>query len=192
MDALIADFNSIYPNITVELNTYNNNSDGNMSVNTSILAGEVDVLAGKVLVDEEDAHDAGQYRDVPELQEALVAVPAVAVSALLFTGCTADAWPQLAPSATPSPSATVVAPKDQESPVVTEAQAERIARHETARARRRIAAGEPVDVALDEFAHQLANKFLHAPFAALNAAGADEQEELVKLIRRLYRLHDQE
>lgn len=56
----------------------------------------------------------------------LVAVPAVAVSALLFTGCTADAWPQLAPSATPSPSATVVAPKDQESPVVTEAQAERI------------------------------------------------------------------
>lgn len=72
------------------------------------------------------------------------------------------------------------------------AQAERIARHETARARRRIAAGEPVDVALDEFAHQLANKFLHAPFAALNAAGPDEQEELVKLIRRLYRLHDQE
>ena len=45
MDALIADFNSIYPNITIELNTYNNNSDGNMSVNTSILAGEVDVLA---------------------------------------------------------------------------------------------------------------------------------------------------
>lgn len=59
-------------------------------------------------------------------KRAFVAVPAVAVSALLFTGCTADAWPQLAPSATPSPSATVVAPKDQESPVVTEAQAERI------------------------------------------------------------------
>lgn len=38
------------------------------------------------------------------------------------------------------------------------AQAERIARHETARARRRIAAGEPVDVALDQFAHQLANR----------------------------------
>ncbi len=39
MDALIADFNSIYPNIKVNLNTYNNNSDGNLSVNTSILAG---------------------------------------------------------------------------------------------------------------------------------------------------------
>lgn len=59
-------------------------------------------------------------------RRAFAAVPAVAVSALLFTGCSADAWPQLAPSATPSPSATVVAPKDQESPVVTEAQAERI------------------------------------------------------------------
>lgn len=59
-------------------------------------------------------------------RRAFAAVPAVAVSALLFAGCSADAWPQLAPSATPSPSATVVAPKDQESPVVTEAQAERI------------------------------------------------------------------
>ncbi|MBN9223455.1 MAG: glycosyl transferase [Microbacterium sp. SCN 70-27] len=53
-------------------------------------------------------------------------VPVVAVSALLFSGCSADAWPQFTPSATPSPTRTVVAPKDQESPVVTEAQAERI------------------------------------------------------------------
>ena len=71
-------------------------------------------------------------------------------------------------------------------------QAERIARHETARARKRIAAGESADGVLEEFAQQLANKFLHAPFAALNAAQVDEQEDLVKLIRRLYRLHDQE
>lgn len=71
-------------------------------------------------------------------------------------------------------------------------QAERIARHETSRARKKIVAGEPAERVLEEFAQQLANKFLHAPFAALNAARVDEQEELVKLIRRLYRLHDQE
>ena len=29
MDDMIAAFNAIYPNITVELNTYNNNTDGN-------------------------------------------------------------------------------------------------------------------------------------------------------------------
>lgn len=71
-------------------------------------------------------------------------------------------------------------------------QAERIARHETERARRKIAAGAPTDVVLEEFGRQLANKFLHAPFATLNSASPDEQEELVKLIRRLYRLHDQQ
>lgn len=45
MDAMIAEFNSYYPNITVNLNTYNNNADGNVAVNTAIMAGEVDVLA---------------------------------------------------------------------------------------------------------------------------------------------------
>ncbi len=45
MDAMIAEFNKSYPNIKVKLNPYNNNSDGNMAVNTAILAGEVDVLA---------------------------------------------------------------------------------------------------------------------------------------------------
>lgn len=59
-------------------------------------------------------------------KRAFAAVPVVAVSALMFAGCSADAWPQLGASASPSPSQTVVAPKDQESPVVTQAQAERI------------------------------------------------------------------
>ncbi|NMA67343.1 MAG: carbohydrate ABC transporter substrate-binding protein [Clostridiaceae bacterium] len=45
MNDMIADFNKEYPNIKVELTTYNNNSDGNLSVNTAIMAGEVDVLA---------------------------------------------------------------------------------------------------------------------------------------------------
>jgi len=57
---------------------------------------------------------------------AFIAVPAVAVSALLFTGCSADAWPDLAPSPTPSATPSIVVPEDQGSPVVTQAQAERI------------------------------------------------------------------
>lgn len=70
--------------------------------------------------------------------------------------------------------------------------ADRIARNELARARKRLSAGESAEAVLEAFSHQLSGKFLHAPFAALNSASADEQEELVKLIRRLYRLHDQD
>lgn len=68
--------------------------------------------------------------------------------------------------------------------------ADRITRHELSRARKNLAGGETPERVLEEFARQLSNKFLHAPFSALNAASADEQEDLVKLIRRLYRLHD--
>lgn len=56
----------------------------------------------------------------------MVVVPAVAVSALLFAGCSADAWPQFGSTPTASPSPSVVVPDDQGSPVVTQAQAERI------------------------------------------------------------------
>ena len=45
MDAMIAEFNESYPNITIELNTYSNNTDGNIALNTSIMAGECDVVA---------------------------------------------------------------------------------------------------------------------------------------------------
>ena len=45
MNALIEEFNKTYPNVSVELTTYNNNADGNVGVNTAIMAGEVDVLA---------------------------------------------------------------------------------------------------------------------------------------------------
>ena len=45
MDDMIAEFNSVYPNIKVELNTYSNNSDGNIALNTAIMAGECDVVA---------------------------------------------------------------------------------------------------------------------------------------------------
>lgn len=53
-------------------------------------------------------------------------VPVVAISAVLLTGCSADAWPQLEPTASPSTSASVIVPEGQQAPAVTEAQAERI------------------------------------------------------------------
>lgn len=59
-------------------------------------------------------------------RRAFAVLPVVAVSALLFSGCSADAWPQLGSSPTPSPTATVIAPDGQQAPAVTKAQAERI------------------------------------------------------------------
>jgi len=56
----------------------------------------------------------------------LIAIPAVGLAALLFTGCTADAWPQFAGTPTPTTSESVVVPADQGRPAVTQAQAERI------------------------------------------------------------------
>lgn len=45
MNDMIAEFNQTYPNIKVELTTYSNNADGNLSVNAAIMSEEVDVLA---------------------------------------------------------------------------------------------------------------------------------------------------
>jgi glutamyl-tRNA reductase len=67
--------------------------------------------------------------------------------------------------------------------------AERITRHELLRAKKKLANTPPEEV-IDEFARALSNKLLPPPLAALNAAQASEQEELIKLIRRLYRLRD--
>lgn len=53
-------------------------------------------------------------------------LPVVAVSTLLFSGCSADAWPQLVGSPTPSATPSIIVPDDQGSPAVTQAQAERI------------------------------------------------------------------
>jgi ABC-type glycerol-3-phosphate transport system substrate-binding protein len=44
MDLMIKEFNSVFPNIKIEINTYNNNANGNLGVNTALMAGEVDVL----------------------------------------------------------------------------------------------------------------------------------------------------
>jgi hypothetical protein len=65
-------------------------------------------------------------RSVTAGKRRFVVIPAVAVSALLFAGCSSDSWPQLAGSPTPSPSESVIVPEGQQAPAVTKAQAERI------------------------------------------------------------------
>lgn len=57
---------------------------------------------------------------------AFTAVPVLTAAALTFTGCSAEAWPQLGPTPTPSPTSTVIAPESQQQPAVTETQARRI------------------------------------------------------------------
>ncbi len=59
-------------------------------------------------------------------RRSLLAAPAVAVTAALLAGCSADAWPELGPTPTPSPTASVIVPEGQQAPAVTETQAERI------------------------------------------------------------------
>lgn len=65
-------------------------------------------------------------RAVSTGRRAFAVLPVVAVSALLFTGCSPDSWPQFAPTPTPSPTTTVIVPEGQQAPAVTKAQAERI------------------------------------------------------------------
>lgn len=63
----------------------------------------------------------------PTRRRRLIAIPAIALTALLASGCSADSWPQFGQSSpTPSPSATVIAPDNQKPPAVTESQAKRI------------------------------------------------------------------
>ena len=53
-------------------------------------------------------------------------VPAIGVAAALLSGCTPDAWPHPATTATPSPSASPSTEAGQQAPAVTEEQASRI------------------------------------------------------------------
>lgn len=59
-------------------------------------------------------------------RKTLVAVPALLGATLLFAGCSADAWPQFAPTPTPSSTAPVVDSDEQQAPAVTESQAKQI------------------------------------------------------------------
>ena len=70
MNAMIAEFNKTYPNIEVNLNTYNNNSDGNLAVNTAIMGGEVDVLASFGLNGTYQRWANGLFEDITDKVEA--------------------------------------------------------------------------------------------------------------------------
>lgn len=56
-------------------------------------------------------------------RKAVVALPALLVGALVFTGCSPEAWPQLGSTPTPTPTAPIVDSDQQQAPAVTEAQA---------------------------------------------------------------------
>ena len=88
MDAMIAAFNEVYPNITVELNTYNNNAEGNMAVNTSIMAGEVDVLASFEISQAYTRWQNGMYMDLTLLR---TGVPTTINTIIRSTACRAVA-----------------------------------------------------------------------------------------------------
>ena len=66
MDAMIADFNKTYPNIKIELNTYSNNVDGNIALNTSIMAGECDVVASFEIYNLMNRLENGMYQDITD------------------------------------------------------------------------------------------------------------------------------
>jgi len=63
---------------------------------------------------------------------------------------------------------------------------------ELERARRSLQNGAPADAVLEALARALTNKLLHAPLAALNAAGEAERAELTALLARIYRLQENE
>jgi hypothetical protein len=69
---------------------------------------------------------ASRKRDNRRGGRALIALPAMALTAALLTGCSPEVWPQLSASPTPSPTPTVVTPANQQPPALTDAQAARI------------------------------------------------------------------
>jgi glutamyl-tRNA reductase len=61
---------------------------------------------------------------------------------------------------------------------------------ELERARRMLAGGASPEQAIDALARGLTSRLLHAPLAALNAAGDAERAELIALLQRVYNLPD--
>jgi len=86
------------------------------------------VLATKSEAGESTKPSKAEMRGArPSRRRWVIALPALAVTAVLATGCTADSWPQLGSSSpTPTPTPTVIAPDNQKPPAVTESQAKRI------------------------------------------------------------------
>ncbi len=68
-------------------------------------------------------------------------------------------------------------------------QGERYRRHELTRANKLLVKGEDPQKVLEVLSKGLTNKFLHIPSSSLNQASADERDDLVELINRLYQLN---
>ncbi len=68
-------------------------------------------------------------------------------------------------------------------------QGERYRRHELDRASKQLAKGEDPHKVIESLSRGLMNKFLHIPSSTLNHSAADEREQLIELINRLYQLH---
>ena len=66
--------------------------------------------------------------------------------------------------------------------------AERARRAEVERAARSLARGDSPQQVLEHLSHSLTNKFLHAPTHALNHANDEDREQLVTVLRRLFKL----
>jgi multiple sugar transport system substrate-binding protein len=66
MGDMIAAFNEVYPNITVVLTAYSNNTDGNTAVNTSLMSGEIDVLHSFELHNTYRRWENGLYMDITD------------------------------------------------------------------------------------------------------------------------------
>lgn len=69
---------------------------------------------------------APKRRSLTRGKRGFVALPAGLALAVVLSACSGESWPDLAPTQTPSPTPTVIAPEGQGAPAVTEAQAERI------------------------------------------------------------------
>lgn len=59
-------------------------------------------------------------------KRALLAAPALTISAALLAGCTAEGWSAGEPTPTPTPTETVIVPEGQGAPALTQTQAERV------------------------------------------------------------------
>ena len=68
MGDMIAAFNELYPNVTVELTTISNNTEGNLRIDTSLLAGgEIDVLLSYTSTYTRERTDAGFFMDLTDM-----------------------------------------------------------------------------------------------------------------------------
>lgn len=68
--------------------------------------------------------------------------------------------------------------------------ADSVMQAELERARRLLAKGENADLVLEQFAHSLTQKYLHAPMVALNRSQGDDRAALMDMLPRLFPYQD--